>query len=83
LVFAQSDDYWELYETYASADAMKYHSILQSLEEGDLLKAKEKLLLYQSAEILVLEHMRENRTIKSGSEKAIDIVREYNLQNAM
>lgn len=80
LVFAQSDDYWELYETYAAADAVKYHDILQSIEAGDISKAKEKLLSYQAAEILILEKMKNQKQIHPNSIKVIEMVRKYNQQ---
>jgi hypothetical protein len=77
---AQSEDYFELYENYASADAMKYHEILQSIEAGDIPKAKEQLLLYQSAEIAALESLKEHRGIKPISESVVNKIREYNHQ---
>ncbi len=77
-VSAQDADYWELYETYAAADAAKYHDILQSMESGDLNAAKEKLLSYQAGEVLVLEKLREERAIKDSAEAVIKLVRQYN-----
>ena len=78
ILSAESDEYWELYETYASADAAKYHDILQSIESGDIEEAKEKLLTYQAAEILVLEEMKSQRKLREGSENLINLVRQYN-----
>ena len=73
-----SEEYWELYETYASADAAKYHDILQSIEAGDLEAAKEKLLSYQAAEILVLQELDKERGITDRSKQVIEMVRPYN-----
>ena len=74
----ESEEYWELYETYASADAAKYHDILQCIEAGDLKAAKEKLLSYQAAEILVLQELQKQRGITDRSKQVIEMVRKYN-----
>lgn len=81
-LFAESEDYWKLYENYASSDAAKYHDILQSLEAGNIDEAKEKLLTYQAAEVLVLEEMQEQRGISDRSKSLIELVRKYNREYA-
>jgi len=78
LTFAQDAEYFDLYESYAAADAAKYHDILQSIESGNIEEAKKKLLGYQAAEILVLEKMKEDRKIRTSSDKIIKMVRKYN-----
>ncbi len=78
VLYAQDADYWELYETYAAADVAKYHDILQSIEAGDIGKAKQKILSYQGGELLVLENMRKYREISSSSVEVVKMVRQYN-----
>ena len=75
---SQDENYWELYETNASSSAAKYHDILQSIEAGDLNEAKEKLLIYQGAEVLALESLQEEKQINETSKKIIKLVRKYN-----
>lgn len=76
--WAQSEDCWELYESYAASDAAKYHDILESLEAGNVDEAKEKLLSFQSTEVSVLEQMEKERGISKRSKAVIDMVRAYN-----
>lgn len=78
----EGDEYWELYETYASADAAKYHDVLQSIEAGDVEAAKEKLLSYQAAEVLALEKLQEQRGITDRSKRVVEMVRQYNTMYA-
>ena len=79
---AQEQDYWELYEGHAASSAAKYHDVLISIEAGDIDAARDKLLTYQSAEIMVLERLREQLEISSRSEALIEMVREYNQRNS-
>ena len=78
--FAGSEEYYELYETYAASSAAKYHDVIQSLDSGDLDKAKEKLLNYQAAEIMVLERLARERGVRDSSSKIIEKTKEYNRQ---
>ncbi len=78
VLYAQDADYWELYETYAASDVAKYHDILQSIEVGDIGKAKQKILSYQAAELLVLENMHKYREISNISAAVVKMARQYN-----
>ncbi len=77
-VNAQSEDYWELLEHYASTDAAKYYAVLKYLDEGNTKEAKEALLGFQSVELAVLEELRKKRGISEKSESTISLVEGYN-----
>ncbi|WHI47601.1 hypothetical protein [Microbulbifer sp. VAAF005] len=53
----------KLRENYALYSAVKYHDIFQSIEAGNIDEAKEKLLTFQAAEVLVLEGLRKKSSL--------------------